>query len=153
MSNKLAFAGRSGARRFRNLLPSDSPAPLFARPEDHFDAADIPGLRFCSHRAAVARRALGASIIMSGDVPAQVPDAVIAELRSREHNGLNRAANEAATGLTDRLSARRARAHSHRRLPRLFRTVRKPTGARPDLHSDDAVRRPTASRVRGWRHR
>ena len=53
-------------------------------------------------------------------------------LRSREHNGLNRAANEAATGLTDRLSARRARAHSHRRLPRLFRTVRKPTGARPD---------------------
>jgi hypothetical protein len=51
-------------------------------------------------------------------------DAVIAELRSREHNCLNRAANEAATGLTDRLSARRARVHSHRRLPRLFRTVR-----------------------------
>jgi transcription antitermination factor NusG len=73
-----------------------------------------------------ARYAPGvASIIMSGDVPARVPDAVIAELRSREHNGLNRAANEAATGLTDRLSARRARAHSHRRLPRLFRTVAK----------------------------
>ena len=54
-------------------------------------AAAVPRLLLRLDRAAVACRALvrrARGLIMAGDGPARVPDAVIAELRARERDGL-----------------------------------------------------------------
>jgi hypothetical protein len=148
-------------RRALGRAPVSKPTPLgfsgaaFRAAERSFRCRCYSRVTFCSHRAAVARRARPPGVASSSCpatcrrgcrmpsspscaaanttalivLPTRPPPASLIGFQPGERVRIRTGVFRGCFGLCENQPAR------------------------PDPHSDDAVRRPTASRVRGWRHR